>query len=173
MQHQIDHRDSDHGLAAVGQHLVVLAVASIATQPRKRPLHNPPPGQHLESDNIVAAFDDLQNPPAQFLGPLDQLACIAAVGPDQLQSREQAFEFFQNQLGAVAILDVAGMYDNRNDQSERVDDNVPLSAVDFLPRVVPVYPPFSVVFTDWLSMMAAEGVGCLPAATRICSRRRS
>ena len=173
MKHQVDHRDSDHRLAAAGQHLVVFAVATVSAQPCESPLHDPPLGQHLESGDVVAAFDDLQKPAAQLLGPFDQLAGISSVGPDQLQPREQAGEFPQDQLGAVAILDIACMYDNRNNQAEGIDDNVPLSAVDLLPRIVTVYPPFSVVFTDWLSMTAADGVDCLPAARRTCSRRRS
>jgi len=32
-------------------------------------------------------------------------------------------------------------------------------------------PPASVVFTDWLSMMPALGVGSLPAKARISARR--
>src|SRR6516165_7568074 len=31
-------------------------------------------------------------------------------------------------------------------------------------------PPLSVVFTDWLSMQRALGVGSRPACTRVCSR---
>ena len=173
MKHQVDHRDSDHRLAAVGQHLVVFAVPAVSAQPRERPLHDPPLGQHLEPGQVVAAFDDFQEPATQLSGPFDQLAGIAPVGPDQLQPREQADEFVQDQLGPVAVLDIARMYDNRNNQAERIDDNVPFPAVDLLSRVVAVHPPFSVVFTDWLSMTAADGVDCLPAARRTCSRRRS
>ena len=34
-----------------------------------------------------------------------------------------------------------------------------LSSIDFLASVVTARPPFSVVFTDWVSMMDAVGVG--------------
>jgi hypothetical protein len=46
---------------------------------------------------------------------------------------------------------------HREDQAEAVDEDVPLAAIDLLARVVALRPPFSVVLTDWLSMMAAEG----------------
>ena len=157
MNHQVDHRDSDHGLAALGQHLVVLAVPAVSTQPGKGALHDPPLGQHLEPGDVVAAFDDLQKPTAQLRGPVDQLARITAVGPNPLQPREQTGEFAQDQLGPVAVLNIACMYDNRNYQAERIDRDVAFSAVDFLPGVVTVYPPFSVVFTDFLYFLVAFG----------------
>jgi hypothetical protein len=47
--------------------------------------------------------------------------------------------------------------DHGEDQAERVDQDVPLPPGDFLAPVVTSGPPFSVVLTDWLSMIAAEG----------------
>jgi hypothetical protein len=49
------------------------------------------------------------------------------------------------------------MYDRVDEQSCRIDQNMPLSPADLLRPVVTVEPPFSVVFTDCESMMAAEG----------------
>jgi hypothetical protein len=37
---------------------------------------------------------------------------------------------------------------HREDQSQGVDDDMALAAVDLLARIVPTVPPFSVVFTD-------------------------
>ena len=42
-------------------------------------------------------------------------------------------------------------------QPERIDQDVTLASVDLLARIVAVDPPFSVVLTDWLSRIAAEG----------------
>jgi hypothetical protein len=42
----------------------------------------------------------------------------------------------------------------------RIDENVPLLALDLLARIVAMWvvgPPFSALFTLWLSMMAAVG----------------
>ena len=65
------------------------------------------------------------------------------------------------------------MDNDGEDQSERVDDDVPFTSLDLLATIVPAKPPFSVVFTDWLSIIAAEGVGSRPALTRTCSRKVS
>src|SRR5580658_5073932 len=114
-----------------------------------------------------------------MFGPVDQLSGVAAVGPDQLQTREQSsalalfVELGQHQLGPVAVLKIGCMDNNRNNQPQRVDHDVPLSSADFLASVVTAAPPFSAVFTDCESMMAALGVFSLPASTRTCSRRRS
>jgi hypothetical protein len=59
------------------------------------------------------------------------------------------------------------------DHSERVDDEMTFSSVDFLARVISAEPPFSVVLTDWLSMMAALGVGFRPSWRRTCARKVS
>jgi hypothetical protein len=64
--------------------------------------------------------------------------------------------------------------DDRHEQKpKRVDQDVPLAPIYLLAGIVASGPPFSVVFTDWLSKMAALGVGCLPALTRTCSRTAS
>jgi hypothetical protein len=45
----------------------------------------------------------------------------------------------------------------RKYQSERIDNDVPLAPIYLLAAVVAARPPFSVVFTDWLSMIPALG----------------
>ena len=131
-----------------------------------------PPGDH-EARQVVAALDDLQNPAAQLPRPFDQLARVAAVGPDQLQPPEAALEQSRHQLGPVAVLNVGGMYHHGQHQAQRVYDDMTLATMDFLAGVVATRPPFSTVFTDWLSMIAAEGVGCRPSWIRTCRRRAS
>ena len=173
VQHQVDHRESDHRLAALGQHFIVFAVTAIAAQPGERPLHDPSFGQNLEAGQVVTSLDYFQRPAAESTGPIYQLPGVTAVGPDQSQTAKHAAEFLQNQLGTVAVLNGGGVNHHAQDQPQRVYNHMPLAAVDFLARVVPMRPPFSVVFTDCESMTAAEGVGFLPAATLTFSRRAS
>jgi len=59
---------------------------------------------------------------------------------------------------------------NHEQQAERVYQYVALAAVDLLARVVTADPPFSVVLTDWLSMIAALGCGSRPARRRSLPR---
>jgi hypothetical protein len=65
------------------------------------------------------------------------------------------------------------MDDNREDQPQGVDGHVSLAPLDLIATIVPAKPSFSVVFTDWLSMIAADGVGSRPDFTRTCSRKAS
>jgi hypothetical protein len=58
------------------------------------------------------------------------------------------------------------MYDDGDQKAKRVDEDVALTTIDLLARVVAVRPPFSVVFTDWLSMMPALGFRLRPTASR-------
>ena len=64
------------------------------------------------------------------------------------------------------------MNDGVEQQAYCVDKNVPLLALDLLARIVPVRinarPSFSALFTLWLSMMAAVGVGLCPSFRRAC-----
>jgi len=173
MNHQVYHGDSYHRLAAVDQGLVIFAQPSVLSQPGEGALDDPAFGQNLESAGIITTLDDLQRPAAKGSGPFNQLPGISAIRPDQLQPPEGSGEFRQHQLGPVAILQTGGMHHHAQDQAQGIDDDMPLAAVDFLPRVKTAYPPFSVVFTDWLSMTAAVGVGFLPSATRTFSRSLS
>ena len=169
----MSHGQIDHGLAALGERFVVLAQAAVSSEPREGSLDDPTLGQNHEPRHVVAALDDLQNPPAQFPRPFDQLARIAAIGPDQLQPAETALEQGQHEFGPVAILDVGGMHHHGQQQTQRVYDDMTLAPVDLLAGVVSPRPPFSTVFTDWLSMIAAEGVGFRPSWMRTRWRRAS
>jgi hypothetical protein len=63
------------------------------------------------------------------------------------------------------------MDENLQDQPIRVDEQVALAPLDLLTAIKAASPPFCVVFTDWLSMIAALGVGLRPAFTRTASRK--
>jgi hypothetical protein len=169
----MSHCQVNHGLAALGERLVVLAQATVSPEPRKGSLDDPTLGQNHEPCHVVVASDDLQNPPAQFPRPFDQLTRITSVGPDQFQPTEATLEQSQHELGSVAVLNVGRMYHDRQHQAQRVYDDMTLAAIDLLAGVVSTRPPFSTVFTDWLSMIAAEGVGFRPSWIRTCRRRVS
>ena len=76
----------------------------------------------------------------------------------------------EQQDAAIAILDVGGMDDGVQQQTQRIDENMPLLALDQLAGIEPVRidasPPFSALFTLWLSMMAAVGLASRSAFSR-------
>ena len=76
----------------------------------------------------------------------------------------------EQQDAAIAILDVGGMDDGVQQQTQRIDENMPLLALDHLAGIEPVRidasPPFSALFTLWLSMIAAVGLASRSARSR-------
>jgi hypothetical protein len=70
-------------------------------------------------------------------------------------------------------LNVRRMHHHGQQQPHGVNHNVTLASFHLLTSVIATRPPFSVVFTDWLSMMAAEGVGSLPSNSRTLGRKVS
>jgi len=173
MKHQVDHHKVDHGFATGGERFVVFAHSPVSPDPPEGALDDPPSGKHREADDVIASLYNLQHPTAYGLRPFDEFTRIPSVCPNELQSRVLPTEFAKHELGTVAILNVGSMDDHGQDQAQGIDDQVPLAPLDFLARVVPSRPPFSVVLTLWLSTMAAEGEAFRPAAKRTFLRRAS
>jgi len=133
-------------------------------------------------------------------GPVAQSALvIAAVSPEERQAWETAQQSHPHQSGTVqshphqpstvVVLDAGAMHHHGQDQAQGVHGDVTLAALDLLALdvlalVIAVGPPFCGVLTDWLptgyrlatdwlSMIAAEGVGSRPSWTRTFWRRAS
>ena len=119
----------------------------------------------------VGAFHDLDLPwPECPDGGGRRRPLIASVSENALDKREQLSHRLQDKQAAVAVLNVGWVDDEVEHQAERVDNDVPLLAFDFLACVVAgridAGPPFSALLTLWLSMMAAVGL----ASRFACSR---
>ena len=56
----------------------------------------------VKAFQVGVAFDDFQHPTTVQFHPIDELAGIVAVGPNQLESRKFSFGFFQKQFRSVA-----------------------------------------------------------------------
>ena len=67
---------------------------------------------------------------------------------------------------AVPILNVSRMHRHPQQQPQGIDNDMAFASLHPLARIIPSGPPFSVVFTDWLSMMAALGLVSRPWACR-------
>ena len=97
-------------------------------------------------------------------------ALIGGIGEQRLQERIHPEQCRQQQDATVAILDVSRMNNGVQQQAERIYQNVALLALDLLARIIArrieAGPPFSALFTLWLSMMAAVGLASRPACLR-------
>ena len=87
---------------------------------------------------MIGTLDDLHiHPPRYFChGAAKQRALIAAIGVKFHQEWMQAEHGRHHERAAVAILNVSGMNDGMNQQALRIDENVPLLALDLLSCVV-------------------------------------
>jgi hypothetical protein len=84
----------------------------------------------------------------------------------------------QQRLGALPFPQVRCRDKHSQNQALGVYHEVALTAFDLYVAVVTEgiltgLPPFSVVFTDWLAIMAAEGVGSRASDLRTWSRKAS
>ena len=117
-------------------------------------------------------FYNLHLPAERCFDPLDEAALLVrAIGPDQLEPREAPLERPEELFAPVMILDVGFMHEQMQDHPSGIDEQVPLAPFHAFAPVKAARPPFWLVFTDWLSIIAALGVGSRPVLTRTRSRK--
>ena len=151
----------------------VLAQPAAPTNPCQRSFDHPSPRQDLKVMAAPRASHDLQYPTRQGHHPTDQLASVTSISPNQSQERKPSHQFVDNQPCSVSVLDVSGVDHDSQQQPYGIDGDVAFAAGHLLTSIIAARPPFSVVFTDWLSMMAALGVGSLPSKRRTFGRSTS
>ena len=61
------------------------------------------------------------------------------------------------------------MHDNAEQQAGGVDRDMPFAALELLRHIPAARPSFSVVFTLWVSITAALGLGSRPSRSRMYS----
>jgi hypothetical protein len=95
---------------------------------------------------------------------------VGAIHPDELEPWEAALEGDEQEFAALLVLNIGFMHQHVHQQAVGIDQDVPLAPFHFFAAVVAAPPPFWLVFTDWLSIIAALGVGLRPCFRRVCSR---
>ena len=113
---------------------------------------------------MIGAFDDFGFEVGQDFGErrMENRPRIGAIGEQFCEKRKLAEQRREQPDAAIAILNASGMNDRVQQQTLHVDENMPFLALDQLARIEPVRidkgPPFSALFTLWLSMMQAVGL---------------
>ena len=171
VQHEPDRRRLDHRLGDLGQLLVVPGQAAPAAEPAERPLRHPPPRDHDEALAPGEATDDDQGQPEQEAGEQSREPVVSAIGEHDLEPRVEPLQPTQQVARTIGVLDVGGMNDDAEQQAGGVDRDMPLAALDLLCRIPAARPPFSVVFTLWVSITAALGLGSRPSRSRSITTR--
>ena len=160
----MDIADLDHCSTRFDSAFVVLAVSTTATVPGVRPFHHPAFLDRRESTSALRTFLHLDPPLGTMLVPpsLQAVVVVLVVTENHFQPGEILGCDLAQDLGRRSTIVRSGRCDQyRYEQAEGIDQQMSLAALDFLASVVtpllPAHP--SVVFTDWLSMHIALGVG--------------
>ena len=150
----------------------ILGEPAATVEPSNRALDDPTAWKHHKSFGMIAALDDFSLQVGQDFREcfLEFLPLIATVGKELLQEGIHPEQGCQQHDAAVAILDIGAMDDGVEQQTQRIYQKVALLAFDLLARIIAMRidaePPFSALFTLWLSIMAAVGL----ASRSPCSR---
>ncbi len=150
----------------------VLGQPATTTQPTDGAFDDPSFGQNDEAFGPIGAADDFGNEAwhdaCQAI--MEHRPRIGAVGKQLLEERELSEHRGQDHQTAVTILNICGRNQRVQQQTQRIDEDVALLAFDQLACIEPMGinagPPFSALFTLWLSTMQAVGL----ASHSSCSR---
>jgi hypothetical protein len=146
----------------------------MAADPGEGAFDDPSLGENDEAMQLVA-FDDFEGPGS---GPDEggsQLwSLVVGIGKDDLDEGKQAAgSTVEDQRRAVAVLHVGRMHNDVQQEPERVDENVPLAALDLLARVIALRidrsPPFCAPLAVCASMIATVGLASRPAFSRVAT----
>ena len=124
----------------IDQPLEVFGEAAVATEPAEDPLNHPAPWNDLETLGMRRSFDDFQPKPGSNCMAGGDGALIASIGKQASQPGELAFDPTVGLGQAIAILDVGGMGDQVQRQADCVGDQMALSTVDLISRIVAAQP---------------------------------
>jgi hypothetical protein len=127
----------DEGRDGSGIALEISGETTETTDPGDRSFDDPSFRQNLEADCGVRPFDDFDFPGAcSSRGCSRFWALIAAVSKNAFDEGEQATGApVEHQCNAVAILNVGGMNGDAQQQTERIDEDMPFATRDLLARI--------------------------------------
>ena len=102
---------------------------------------------------MIGSFDDFGLETGEDFGErvAENRPLIGAIGKQLFEEWKATEHRRQQGDAAIAILDAGGMDDGVQQQTQRIDENMPLLALDQLAGIEPVRidagPPFSALFT--------------------------
>ena len=152
--------------------LPILGEATTAVQPADGAFNDPAFWQHDEPLSSITTADDFGCEVRHYVCQvvMKHRTGIGAVGKQLLEERELSEQRGQDHDAAVAILDISGRHQRVQQQTQRIDQNMPFLAFDQFSGIesmrIDLGPPFSALFTLWLSMMQAVGLASRSSSSR-------
>ena len=148
-EHESNGRELDEGERVAVEVLPVLGQSAAAVEPGDGAFDHPTPGLDDEALHPIGSLDDLGLEIGQDAGQgaVKDRPLIGAVGEQFPEKGKQTEQGRQQRETAVAILNVGGGDDAVQQQALRIDQNMPLLALDQLAGIeavaVDASPPFS------------------------------
>ena len=152
-EHESNGRELDEGERVAVEVLPVLGQSAAAVEPGDGAFDHPTPGLDDEALHPIGSLDDLGLEVGQDAGQgaVKDRPLIGAVGEQFPEKGKQTEQGRQQRETTVAILNVGGGDDAVQQQALRIDQNMPLLALDQLAGIeavaVDASPPFSALFT--------------------------
>ena len=152
-EHESNGRELDEGERVAVEVLPVLGQSAAAVKLGDGAFDHPTPGLDDEALHPIGSLDDLGLEIGQDAGQgaVKDRPLIGAVGEQFPEKGKQTEQGRQQRETAVAILNVGGGDDAVQQQALRIDQNMPLLALDQLAGIeavaVDASPPFSALFT--------------------------
>src|SRR5215218_5871808 len=171
-QHEADRGKAEEGERLAVEVLPILGQPTAAVHPSYGALDNPTLREHHKALGGIRALHDFKgHAPQDLLDRTSELrSLVSAIGVELQQKRIASEEHGHQPNAPVAILDMGGVHDRVHQQALGVDENVTLLAFDPFTRIIARRvdrgPPFSALFTLWLSRIATVGLACREACSR-------
>jgi len=115
---------------------VIAIEPAVAAEPPEGTLHDPASRKDFEPVE-VGAFYNLNCATPELTSVVQQSPGITAVGPYVFDASTRRFceERCEQLLGSVAVLNVGRQHHDPQDQSDCVNDDMPLASIDLLARI--------------------------------------
>jgi hypothetical protein len=142
----------------------ILGQTATAAKPTDGAFDNPAFRQNDKSFGLIATLDDFGHQARHDVRQtvLEDRPRVGAVGKQLLQERKLSEQRGEDDEASVAILNISGCDQRVKQKAQRIDENMTLLAFDQLAPIKPMGidtgPPFSALFTLWLSRMQAVGL---------------
>lgn len=154
---EFSEHEADGGEAQEGERLSVEAFPifgepATPPEPCKGALDDPSFGEDDEARGLIRSLDDFNVDVLENArdGAAELWTLITAVSVEFQKERIKAEQGRHEKFAAVSILNVGGMHDRVHQEALRIDENMPLLALDLLSGIITrrvVKPPFSALFT--------------------------
>ena len=105
-------------------------------EPGKGAFYNPTPWEDNEAFLVIGTQDNLKMKTAMVCHPIQELAAITTINPDEMQLLAGAAQASKQETGAIAVLDRGCGDNHRQQQSHCVNKDMTFRAIDLFAGVI-------------------------------------